>query len=155
VNVRDGLLWNLPMFGMFSPVLNAFIPGMGNSRAREANATFNITNSVVYSKDLEVHATGMRMQFQGKADFNGNVESRVEAELLRDLPGIGLVLSKVLWPVTKVFEYKVTGTLSHPKSEPVYVIPKLLLLPFQPFKTLRDLIEEQPANGTPKGQDKS
>jgi len=152
LNVRDGLLWNLPMFGLFSPVLNAFMPGLGNSRAREATATFNITNSVVYSKDLEVHATAMRMQFQGKTDFNGNVEARVEAELLRDLPGIGLVLSKVLWPVTKVFEYKVTGTLSHPKSEPVYVIPKLLMLPFQPFKTLKELIEEQPANEAPKPQ---
>ena len=146
VNVRDGLLWDLPMFGMFTPLLNAFMPGMGNSRAREATGTYTITNSVVYSKDVEVHATAMRMNFAGSAAFDGRVNARVEAELLRDFPGIGLFLSKVLWPVTKVFEYKVTGTLSNPKPEPVYVIPKLLLIPLQPFKAIRDIIAaEDPA----------
>jgi hypothetical protein len=147
VNVRDGLLWNIPMFGIFSPVLNALVPDMGNSRAREANATFTISNSVVHSKDVEVHATGMRMHFEGLFAFDGRVDARVEAELFRDFPGIGLLLSKVLWPVTKVFEYKVSGTLNQPKAEPVYVIPKLLFIPFLPFKTLRDIVVEEPTGG--------
>jgi hypothetical protein len=149
VNVRDGLLWDLPMFGMFSPILNAFMPGLGNSRAREATATYTITNSVVHSRDVDVQATAMRMHFAGTADFTGKVNARVEAEFFRDFPGIGLLLSKVLWPVAKVFEYEVTGTLGNPKAEPVYVIPKLLLFPLQPFKTIRDLmVVEEPTGGS-------
>jgi hypothetical protein len=143
VHLRDGVLWDIPMFGIFSPVLNAFVPGLGNSRAREATATLLVSNSVVSTSDLEIHATAMRMQFEGKVDWERRVEARVEAELLRDVPALGLVISKVLWPVTKLFEYKVTGTLDQPKAEPVYVLPKILLLPLQPLKMLKDLFEEE------------
>ena len=85
----------------------------------------------------------MRMQFQGTADLNRRVDARVEAELLRDLPAIGFVISKVFWPVTKLFEYKVTGTLLEPKAEPLFVIPKILLMPFHPLKTLKALLLEE------------
>jgi hypothetical protein len=50
----------------------------------------------------------------------------------------------VLWPVTKLFEYRITGTLGDPKTEPLYVLPKILLMPFHPIKTLKDLIPDEP-----------
>ena len=124
-----------------SPVLNAFIPGLGNSRAKHAGATFDITNSVVQSRDLEIRAGLMRMQFKGSVDFEQRVEGRMEAEMLRGLPAVGFVLSKVFWPVTKLFEYKVTGTLGDPKTEQLFVISRVLLFPFQPIKTIRELFE--------------
>ena len=86
----------------------------------------------------------MRMSFDCSVDFNGNVEATAEAELLRDVPAIGFIISKVLWPITKIFEYKVTGTLNHPQTEPLYVVPKLLLLPLQPFKMLKEALPESP-----------
>jgi hypothetical protein len=144
VHLRDGLLWDIPVFGLFSPILNAFAPGLGNSRAKQGSAEFLITNSVISTKDLDVQATAMRMHFEGTVDFEKRINSRAEAELLRDLPGIGLVLSKILWPVTKIFEYQVTGTLGEPKAEPLYIIPKVLLFPLQPFKILKDLVTPDP-----------
>jgi hypothetical protein len=39
-----------------------------------------------------------------------------------------------------MFEYKVGGTLSEPKLDPVWIIPKFMLLPFQmPFHPIRTL----------------
>jgi hypothetical protein len=143
MHLTNGLVWDIPLFGVFSPVLNAFIPGLGNSRARHADTTFGITNSVIQTHDLEIRATMMRMQFKGTVDFGEHVEGRMEAELLRDVPGVGLVISKMLWPVTKLFEYKVTGKLANPRTEQVYAISKILLFPFQPIKTLRDLFREE------------
>lgn len=137
--IKDGLLWDFPMLGVFSPILNAFIPGLGNSRARDGAASYIITNSVIHTTDLEINATAMRMQFKGTIDFDRNVDGRMEAELLRNVPAIGFVISKILWPVTKIFEYKVTGTLAEPKTESVYIIPKVILFPFSPIKTLRDI----------------
>jgi hypothetical protein len=64
-----------------------------------------------------------------------NVHARVTAQLLRNTWVVGPLVSTVLWPVSKLFEYKITGTLKNPKSEPVYV-PKLLLLPLHPIRTL-------------------
>ena len=45
-------------------------------------------------------------------------------------------------PVTKLFEYKVTGSLAQPKTEPVYLIPKLVMMPFHPFRSLKELLQE-------------
>lgn len=139
-SLRDGLLWDIPLFGVFSPILNLFIPGLGNSRARQGTATFTIINSVIHTKDLEIRATAMRMNYDGIFDFERRVEGRMEAELLRDLPAIGFFISKVFWPVTKLFEYRVTGTLGQPKTEPLYTIPKLLLMPFHPIRTLKEML---------------
>jgi len=138
--IKDGLIWDFPVFGVFSPMLNAFFPGMGNSRARDGAASYIITNSVIYTADLEINATAMRMRFNGTIDFDRRIEGRMEAELLRNVPGIGLVISKILWPVTKIFEYKITGTLEQPRTEPLYLIPKVILFPFQPIKTIKDLL---------------
>ena len=152
--LTNGLLWEIPLFGVFSPLLNAFFPGLGNSRARHANATYQITNSVIYSPDLEIRATAMRMQYKGSVDFERRVRGSMEAELLRDMPAFGFLISKVFWPVTKLFEYEISGTLDHPKIEQQYLVSKVFILPFQPLKTLKDIFnqlstaEEKPA-GTP------
>jgi hypothetical protein len=45
--------------------------------------------------------------------------------------------------VTKLFEYKVTGTLGQPKIEPVYFVPKLVLMPFHPIRTIKELFPEE------------
>ncbi len=146
--LTNGLLWEIPLFGVFSPLLNAFFPGLGNSRAKHATATFHITNSVIHSKDLEIRATAMRMQYDGSVDFEQRVDGRMEAELLRDVPAFGFLISKVFWPVTKLFEYKITGTLDNPKTEQLYVISKIFILPFQPLKMLKDLLNQ--ANNPPE-----
>jgi hypothetical protein len=140
--LTNGLLWEIPLFGVFSPVLNAFFPGLGNSRAKHAVTTYEITNGVIYSKDLEIRATAMRMKYQGLVDFDGRVDGRMEAELLRDLPAFGFLISKVFWPVTKLFEYRITGTLENPKTEQLYAISKLFMLPFAPIKTIKDILNQ-------------
>jgi hypothetical protein len=141
MSLRDGLIWDVPVFGLFSPILNSIIMGAGNSRARDASATFVITNSVIFTSDLLIYASGTRLHYDGTVDFDARINGRMEAELFRDMPGLGQVVSKVFWPVTKLFEYKVSGTFGKPKSEPVY-IPKVFLMPFHPLRTLRELLGE-------------
>ncbi len=118
VDLHNGLIWEIPIFGIFSPVLNGIYPGLGESRATEGSASFNITNSVIRSEDLEMRSHILRMLYRGTVDFDTKVDAIVEARLLRDFWLVGPILSTVLSPLTKLFEYKVTGTLAHPKSEP-------------------------------------
>jgi hypothetical protein len=137
-NLRDGLLWDIPIFGILSPVLNTVSPGLGNSRATHASTQFVTTNGVFFSDSLEIRSTMMRLQYAGTVDLKGNVDARVTAQLLRDTWVVGQLVSTVLWPVSKLFEYQVTGTLKQPKTEPVYV-PKLLLLPLHPIRGLEEM----------------
>jgi len=140
--LKQGLLWEIPIFGIFSPVLNTISPGLGSSPATSATGTFLITNGVVRSDDLEIRSPAMRLQYRGTVDFDRRVNARVDAELLRDMWLVGPFVSTVFWPVTKLFEYKVTGSLAQPKTEPVYLIPKLVMMPFHPFRSLKELLQE-------------
>jgi hypothetical protein len=140
MHLKQGLIWDIPMFGMFSTVLNSIVPGVGNSRAEEANATFIITNSIISTKDLAIRASAMRLYYTGTVDFDANVNARMEASLFRDWWLPGKVFSLALTPLTKLLEYKVTGTLGNPKSEPLYILPKFLLAPLHPIKAIKDLL---------------
>ena len=141
--MTNGLLWDIPLFGVFSPAFNTVVPGLGNSRARDAAMTYKITNSVIFTKDLEIRATAMRMNYKGTVDFEQKVDGGMEAELLRDFPVFGFLISKVLWPVTKVFAYEITGTLNDPKTKEKYLIPQALLAPLHPIKTLKELFNPE------------
>ena len=141
--LRDGLIWDIPLFGLLSPVLNTVSPGLGNSRATEASAGFTITNGMIYSDPLEINTTMTRLEYSGTVDLREKVNARVTAQLLHNLPGVGPFISTIFYPVTKLFEYKITGTLENPRKEPVYmpnIIPKFMEMPLHPIRTVEDLI---------------
>ena len=140
-NLRDGLIWDIPIFGYFSSVLNHMAQGLGNSRATDASAKFTITNGVFYSDALDVNSMLTRLQYNGTMDLRGNVNARVSAQLLHKIPVVGPLLSTV----GKLFEYKVTGTVKNPKSEPVLPPIKFLLMPLHPLRSLDELF---PADGS-------
>jgi hypothetical protein len=142
--LRDGMLWELPIFGVLSGPLDSLMPGVGNSKFTEAHGTFNLGNGAIYSSDLEMRSSMMRLKYRGAVDFDGNLNSRIIAEPLRDTPVVGTVMSTILSPVARLFAYRITGTMHNPKSEPVY-IPRILLVPFSPFQTLGSLFSSEPA----------
>ena len=148
VKLRDGFLWDIPLFGIFSTALNAVVPGIGNSRVSGCTATFTIANSVIHTDDMNIRSPAMRLAYRGTIDFKGRVDARVEARLLRDVWIIGRIVNFILSPLTKIFEYKVTGSLEEPKKEPLY-IPKALMFPFHPIRTLKELFSEEKPNPSP------
>ena len=145
--LTDGLIWEMPIFGVLSPVLDGVAPGLalGSSRAREGAMTFVITNGVARTEDLEIRASMMRLQYAGALRLDDHrIDARAQAELFRDTWVVGRLLSLTLWPVSKIFEYRFTGTLQEPRSEPVFFVPKVLLLPFHPIRSLKELGPEIP-----------
>ena len=139
LQLRDGLLWDVPIFAFMSPILNAVSPGLGNSRAKDAEAKFVITNGVITTDSLLISSTMMRLQYAGSVDLQQNVNARVTAQLLRNTPVVGSLVSAVLWPVSKIFECHVTGDLDQPIVKPVF-IPKILLVPLHPWRSLEDFL---------------
>ncbi len=148
LNVHDGLLWDIKILGIFSPILNAIAPGSGNSRARQATADFIITNGVLATTNLEIKSTGFRLLYRGTVDSKKRLNARVEANLLRDTPVFGFFLGWMLTPLDKIFEYRVTGTLQKPIMQPLY-IPKMFMAVLRPFSTLRELRTAPPTESPP------
>lgn len=150
-NLRDGLLWDEPVFGILSPILNTVSPGLGNSRATDASARFVMNRGVISTEDLQIHTAMMRLLYTGSVNLQGRLDAHVTAELLRDVPAVGQFLSTVFWPVGKVFECKVTGTWSQPQSKLVYLPTKLLLNVLHPIHALEDWFPNQSEfNNAPK-----
>ena len=139
VDMRDGLIWDIPIFGVFSPALDTIMPGLGSSRARQGSATFTITNGVIDSEDLKIETLMARLRYWGTIDLKGTVNARMEAELFRNTWVVGPVLSLALWPVSKTFEYKITGSIHKPKSDPVF-IPRIFFFPLHPVQTIKDMM---------------
>ncbi|MGA4643852.1 AsmA-like C-terminal region-containing protein [Limisphaera sp. 4302-co] len=148
-SLRDGWIWSIPLFGVLSEPLDALVPGLGRSRVTSGRATFVLTNGVLVSDDLECRASTMRLQYRGRVSLDGQVEAVVQAELLRDAWLVGRVVSLALWPVSKILEFRITGTLARPTAEPIH-IPRVLLIPLRPWQTLRDALgPAPPARGRP------
>lgn len=148
VKVHDALLWDLPMFGILSPILNSISPGAGNSRAYEAKATYAIVNGTIYTDDLEIHATGYRLLYKGSIGLDKQVDAKVEAQLLRDTAVLGPILRYALAPLTKLFEYHITGTINKPVKQPMF-IPKFLMMILRPFHTIRESVAPLPVEQAP------
>lgn len=138
-NLHDGLIWDVPIFGILSPVLNTIMPGLGSSRATDARTQFGMTNGVMFSDNLEIRSTMMRLQYAGTVDLQSKVDAKVDAQLLRDTWVVGPLLSTALWPVSKLFEFKITGTLQQPQMQPVY-IPKVFFMPLHPIRSLQEML---------------
>ncbi len=145
IDLHDGLIWEFPIFGIFSKVLDGIYPGLGESRASDGTATFVIANSVIHTEDLEIRSPVFRMLYRGTVSFDGKVDVVVEARLLRDFWLVGPIISTALSPLTKIFEYTVTGSLSHPKSEPRFLLPAIFLSPFHWFHSLITPPPKRPA----------
>lgn len=141
--MRDGMLWDLPIFGVLSRVMNLVVPGTGNSRATAAQGSYTITRSVIHTDNLEIDAGLARLQYAGTVDFQGNVEARVMAEVLRATPIVGPLISLVFSPASKALEFKVTGTLGEPVLKPLYV-PGFLLPFLNPVGAVQDLFTPKP-----------
>jgi hypothetical protein len=145
--LHDGLLWDVPVVGIVSKALNLVTPGLalGNSRATEADGRFVMTNGVIFTDSLDIRSLTMRLQYVGTVDLAQNVEARAKAQLLRNMPVLGWLVSAALSPVSKIFECRVTGTLGNPKPEPIYV-PGFLLAPLHPIQTMERIFSTNTTN---------
>jgi hypothetical protein len=144
--LRDGLIWDMPVLGLFSDPVNAITPGLGRSRISQATGRVGITNSVMRFEQLEMRSPLLRLQFRGTVDLAGKIDAIVEAEPLRDAWLVGPLLRLTLKPMTKMFEYKVTGTLGKPKKEPLYLPTRMLFMPFHPIQTLDEILNAPGTN---------
>lgn len=150
-SMRDGFLWDIPLFGLMTPVLEGVNEGLGKSRVREGSASYFITNSVIYTADLELKTPTIRMRYEGSVDFDANVDATVEGALFRDSPLIIKFFGYLTTPFTKMYEYKVTGTLSEPKLNSLNFVPKLVKGVFSPLRIFKGLFDggkkKEPAPG--------
>ena len=111
VEVRNGDVFAIPLFGPLSDILNKIMPGVGYRVARKANMSFTIKDGVIRTSDFHVDGGTFGMVGQGNAHF---LDDKIDFDVRIDASGAGFVLT----PLYKFFEYKAEGSLKKPNWHP-------------------------------------
>ncbi len=117
IRVEKGQVLSIPVFGPLSVIISQIIPGAGHESARLATADFAIANQEITTENLDIRGAGFELFGDGKVGFpSGKMDLTVRINA-RGIPGL------MLFPVSKLFEYVSTGTVSDPQWLPK-VIPR-------------------------------
>src|SRR6266487_3581322 len=107
VEVTNGDVFAIPIFGPLSGILNHVVPGSGYSIAHKASADFKINEGVIHTDDFE--AAGMLFSMLGHGDIHF-LDDKLDFNLRLNMKGPGVLLT----PMYKLFEYTGEGSLKKP-----------------------------------------
>jgi hypothetical protein len=110
--VTKGFLYNIPMFGGFSEILNSIVPNLGYSEASQARASFTVREGLITIQKVDVYSTAFALIGNGSYDM---IQDEVKMNMRVNLRG---VLGIPFFLVSKLFEYEGKGTLSDTKWGP-------------------------------------
>jgi len=111
VNVTEGDIFAIPIFGPLSGLLSAIIPGAGYSLARQAKSPFTINDGIIHTDDFKVSGKLFGMVGHGDIHF---LEDKLDFDIRIEAGGAGVLLT----PMYKLFEYKGEGPISKPNWHP-------------------------------------
>jgi hypothetical protein len=111
VEVTNGDVFAIPIFGPLTGILNHIVPGRGYSIAHKASAGFNINEVIIHTEDFEASGTLFSMLGYGDIHF---LDDKLDFNLRLNMKGPGVLLT----PVYKLFEYTGEGSLKKPDWHP-------------------------------------
>ncbi|HEY5743036.1 MAG TPA: hypothetical protein VIS99_10895, partial [Terrimicrobiaceae bacterium] len=117
LRVEQGKVFAIPILGPLSEIINKIIPGAGFQSAKLATADFTIGSEKINTKNLKIEGAGFSLYGYGDIYFVSDkmdMSVRINA---RGIPGL------VLFPVSKLFEFVSTGSVSKPEWRPK-IIPR-------------------------------
>ena len=114
VEVRNGNVFAIPVFGPLSELMNKFFAGAGYSVAHEATAPFTIRNGVIHTEKLKVAGKLFAMVGHGDIDF---IKNDLDFDIRIDANGPGALLT----PFYQLFEYHGSGSLTKPIWRPKHL----------------------------------
>ncbi len=111
IQVSNGDVFAIPIFGPLSGILNKIVPGSGYSIARDASADFKVENGIIHTDDFE--AAGALFSMLGNGDIHF-LDDKLDFNVRLNMKGPGILLT----PMYKLFEYAGTGSLKKPDWHP-------------------------------------
>jgi AsmA-like C-terminal region len=111
VEVSNGDVFAIPIFGPLSGILNHIVPGSGYSIAHKASAEVKVENGIIHTDDFEAAGSLFSMLGNGDVHF---LDDKLDFNLRLDMKGPGIVLM----PMYKLFEYVGEGGLKKPDWHP-------------------------------------
>jgi len=130
MNITEGRIFQIPLFGGLSDFLTRVIPGMSVLlRQTDVQASFVIADGKIHSDEILIEGDIFSLVGQGDYYLDGTLDFTVQVKLLRKHTLAADVFRFVTHPVSKMLEFHLGGTLDSPRWRPVH-IPKEVFLMF-------------------------
>lgn len=127
VKVRDGRIFLLPVFGDLSRQMAKIVPGIDFVlRQGDATAEFVVKDGKMHTDEVRVEGDVLSLKGKGDYHFNRDLDFTVQLTLMKSHPLVGKVLRMITWPISKLFEFRLKGSLDDPKWYPVNFSGELL-----------------------------
>ena len=131
INIYDGHLFQIPLFGGLSDILTKIIPGLSFVLCQtDASASVIIQDGKIHSDDILIEGDIFSLQAKGDCYFDGRLDVSVYFTLLRKHTLAGEVLRIITLPISMMLEFHLGGTIQSPQWRPAR-LPKEMFLTFQ------------------------
>jgi hypothetical protein len=127
VHIKDGRVFMLPVFGGLSRYLARIIPGLDVvMRQTAAQTAFTIGDGKASTEKVMIEGDVLSLGGQGSFAFNGALDFDVQIHLMKEHTLVAKLLRVITWPISKLLEFRLRGTLDEPRWYLVHFSSDLL-----------------------------
>lgn len=127
IDIKKGKVYTLPVFGEFSNMLCTIIPGLDFVLTQsDLKADFSIADERIQVSNLQVEGDILSLSGAGYYYFDRRLDFEAQAKLLKAHTVGGKLMRVITYPISKLFEFKLSGNLDKPKWYPVNFSSDLL-----------------------------
>ncbi len=116
LNVKRGTIFRIPVFGGFTEAMTRVVPGLDFvTRQTDVHAPFEVRDGRVESKNVQVEGDVLSLTARGAATLDGVLDFDVQVRPMKDKTMVGSALRVLTYPVSKLFEFRLRGSLGAPR----------------------------------------
>ncbi len=116
VNVKRGAIFRVPLFGGLTEGLARKVPGLDFvTRQSDVRAPFEVHDGRIWSRDVQIEGDVLSLTAHGSVTLNRMLDFDVQVRPMRDSTILGTAMRAVTYPISKLFEFRLEGTMSAPR----------------------------------------
>jgi len=127
ISIADDRVFSLPIFGGFSQIMTKIIPGLDLVlRQTDASASFTIADGKIHSDAIHIKGDFLSLVARGDYHFDGELDFSVRVSLMKEHTLVARVIAPLVYPISKLFEFRLRGTIDNPDWYPTSFSKEML-----------------------------
>ena len=127
LSIANGEVFSLPIFGGLSAFMKNIIPGLDFvMRQSNAKTDFMIGDGKIHTDKIFIDGGVLSLSGDGDYYFNKDLDFDIRVKLLKSHTFVAKIIGVITYPISKLFEFQVSGTLDDPEWVPINFSTELL-----------------------------
>ncbi len=127
LGIKEGKIFSLPVFGELSSMMRKAIPGLNFVLSQsDMKVLFAVADGKIHADEIQVNGDILSLLGQGDYYLDRRLDFDVQLKLMKAHTVGGKLIRVITYPISKLFEFKLTGTRDNPEWYPVNFSSDLL-----------------------------